>query len=99
MPIFSTPYALQWSFAEGASAPSDRRYWAYYGPQGRGQTVIRTGGVYRTVSSPSQSDIDAADDIRDANGELVKAVFLGGHVHTVTDAVAAELVAAGYSVS
>lgn len=98
MPLFSTPYTIQWTFAEGVRTPSDKRFWSHY-QGGRGQTVIRTGGVYRTVSNPTQADIDAADLIRDANGELTPAVFLGGHVHPVTDAIAAELTAAGYVVS
>lgn len=98
MPIFSPPYSLQWTFAEGVKTPSDRRFWSHF--QGvRGHTVIRTGAVYRTVRNPSVTEMEAADLIRGVNGELVRAVFLGGHVHTVTDEIAAELASAGYVVS
>lgn len=98
MPIFSPPYEIEWTFAEGVRSPSDKRFWSHV-KGGRGHTVIRTGGVYRTVSNPSHTELEAADDIRAANGELVKAVFLGGHVHQVTSDIADELAAAGYPVT
>jgi hypothetical protein len=54
----------------------------------RGRSVLKTAGVYRTVDNPSQTDIDAASE-----------VYLGGHVYTVTQAVADALTAAGYTVT
>ena len=48
------------------------------------------------MSAPLQSRLEAADDITGPNGDTVKGYFLGGHVHTITDAIATELTAAGF---
>lgn len=50
-----------------------------------GVTVYKTGGTYYDDPFPAQDTLDAAD-----------VVYLGGHVHIVTNAVAAELTTAGY---
>lgn len=50
-----------------------------------GRTVLNTGGTFTSVQYPSDSQIAAAT-----------AVYLGGHVHTITADEAAELTAAGY---
>lgn len=64
------------------------RLMRHYSKGRRGRSVLRIGGTYRTLDSPSQSDIDLATE-----------VYMGGHVYTVTDAVADALRAAGYTVT
>lgn len=53
----------------------------------RGRSVLKEAGVYSTVDTPDTNRIAAAEE-----------VYLGGHVYAVTDAEAADLVAAGYTV-
>ena len=60
----------------------------HFKPLARGRSVLKTGGVYRTVSAPSQDDVDAATEY-----------YQGGRVHHVSQAVADALVAAGYTVA
>jgi hypothetical protein len=50
-----------------------------------GVTVIRVGGVWSTVMSATQTVLDTADR-----------VYRGGYTYTLTDALAAELIAAGF---
>jgi hypothetical protein len=50
-----------------------------------GLSVLNTAGVFATVQYPSDAQIEAAD-----------AVYLGGHVHTITAAESDALTAAGY---
>jgi hypothetical protein len=57
----------------------------HYSELPRGRTVIKTGGVYRTLDNPEQSTLDVATE-----------VYLGGHLYTVTQTVADALTAAGY---
>lgn len=105
MPLFTPPVVLEnpYTVAEGANGqpvtPLMRRAFQWYGPGPVGHTVIRTGGIYATVPHPSTDQIKAADTITGPDGQPIRAVFRGGHVHVVTDAVAAELTAAGYTVS
>lgn len=51
----------------------------------RGVSLLKEGGFYRQVIEPADEDIAAAE-----------AAYIGGHEYLVSDAVAAELVAAGY---
>lgn len=95
MPTLSTPTTNDRLLA-GGRTPAERRFWGYFGAQPTGQTLIRESGVWSLVSYPLQSRLEAADDIRNSAGEVVKGYFLGGHVHTITAAVAAELTSAGY---
>lgn len=97
MPTFSPPTRNDRLLATGATR-SERRFWSRFGLQPTGQTVIRESGVWSTISYPTQTRLDAADDIRDANGEVVPGYFLGGHVYTVSSAIATELTDAGYTV-
>ena len=60
----------------------------HYKSRACGKSVLRTGGVYRTVINPSQDQIAAASE-----------VYLGGHVYEVDVATAAALTAAGYVTS
>lgn len=57
----------------------------HYSELPRGRTVVKVGGVYSTVDNPEQSLLDVATE-----------VYLGGHIYTITDAVATALTAAGY---
>jgi len=51
----------------------------------RGVSVLKVDGTYTDVRYPSQTELEEAD-----------AYYLGGHEYEVSDAVAAELTAAGY---
>ena len=79
--------------------PSSKRFWGHFGLQPRGQSVIRTSGTWATVENPTTSQIAAADNIRNPNGELVAAVFQGGRSYEITSTIATELTNAGYTVS
>lgn len=65
--------------------PLSFRLMRHYKSRARGQSVLRIGGVYQTIETPSQTDIDSASEY-----------YAGGHVYQVSDAVSAALVAAGY---
>lgn len=68
----------------------------------RGVTVWRSGGTWSQQRNPLNSDLIAADRVATADlpaGEDGRLVFLGGHVYTVSSAVATLLNAAGYSTS
>lgn len=95
MPTLTTPTTNDRLLA-GGRTPSERRFWSHFGPQPTGQTLIKESGVWSAVSYPLQSRLAAADQIRDATGELVRGYFLGGHVHTITSTIATELTAAGF---
>jgi hypothetical protein len=66
---------------------STNRLFSHFGGQARGRTVLREGGVYSTVDSPSADRVAAASE-----------VYMGGHAYEVTAAQAAALTAAGYTV-
>lgn len=62
--------------------------YARHRPNGpRGRSVVKIGGVYSTVDSPTQAQQDVATE-----------VYIGGHIYEISDAVAASLIAAGYSI-
>lgn len=87
MPVFQPPTAdLVPPFPPTTTGPA-RRLFAHYKARARGQSVLRTAGVYATVVTPSQTQIDSATEY-----------YAGGHVYTVTQAVADALTAAGYTV-
>lgn len=93
---FEGPVAYDWTFADGARSPGERRYWSYFGTQPRGRSLLKIAGVWTVVDFPSTTQINDADTIVDINGQTVPGYLAGGHVHTVTDAIAAELTEAGY---
>ena len=98
MPTFSPPSEHEGTFARGQVGRPERRFWSYYQAVPRGMTVIKTGGVYRTVPAPDQLQLEAADLITDPDGTQRRGYFLGGHIYAVTDTIALELIAAGYTV-
>ncbi len=51
----------------------------------RGITVLKNNGVYRLERYPLSSDVTSAD-----------IAYIGGHVYTVDDDEAADLIAAGF---
>ena len=57
----------------------------HFGGQPRGRSVLKIGGVYQTVDTPSTDQCSSATE-----------VYLGGHIYPVTQAVADALTAAGY---
>lgn len=60
----------------------------HYKNRAQGMSVLKIDGVYQTIVTPSQEQIDAASE-----------VYLGGHFYEVSASVASALTAAGYSVS
>lgn len=60
----------------------------WYKPRARGRTVIKVNGAYETVDAASVPDLVNTADV----------VYLGGHIYTIDQDAAAELVAAGYTV-
>jgi hypothetical protein len=82
---FTPPTTPETPWVNAESPPLARRLFRYYGPTNRGRSVLRIGGVYRTVDNPSQDLLATASE-----------VYLGGHVYVVDDTTAAALSAAGY---
>lgn len=56
-------------------------------PAVRSKAVLKIGGSYVELDSPTTDEIDAATE-----------VYLGGHVHTVDASTATALTLAGYTV-
>ena len=61
--------------------------WRFYLGR-RGASVLKTDGVYTTVDFPTDTQVSSAD-----------VAYLGGHTYTISDAEAAALTAAGYTVT
>lgn len=97
MSVFTPPQRTDWTFAEGAPR-HDRRFWGHFGTQPRGRSVLKINGTWTTIDWPSVSQCNAATPIVDVHGESVPGCFMGGRTYSITETVAAELVAAGYSV-
>jgi hypothetical protein len=57
----------------------------HFGGNPRGRTVLKISGTYATYDTPPQSLLDTATEI-----------YQGGHIYTVSAAVATALTAAGY---
>jgi hypothetical protein len=70
-----------------ATGGIQRRLFRYYGGNPQGRSVVLVGGHYAIVDNPY------ADVLVGAEGT---GWFLGGHVYTVTSAVAAALTADGF---
>lgn len=92
MPTLVSPRVLDRALAY--DKPGERPFWAHFGLQETGQTLIREAGVWSAVSTPTRSRLEAADNIRDPDGNLVKAYFLGGHIAHITQEIADEIEAA-----
>lgn len=88
MPFFEPPIV----YANPAVLPNtrgtQRALFKYYGPYPVGQSVIKVGGVYKTITSPDQLTLLTATEI-----------YMGGHIYEISSATAAALVAAGYTVA
>ena len=87
----------QWRNGTRVEVPTSK-VWRHFTPGARGQTVVRIGGVYQTVTNVTQTLMSSADTIAFPGGSG-PAVFLGGHETRVTAEIAVELVAAGYTVT
>lgn len=94
MPTLSGPFVQDRLLAR--DLPGQRPFWAHFGPQNTGQTLIRESGVWSAVSYPTNTRLDAADEIRDAGGNIVKGYFIGGKVHAISSTIQTELAAAGF---
>lgn len=85
-PIVDDSGPVSFDANELATNPLGFRLFRHYKARARGRTVLKSvGGVYSTVDTPSQDQIDAA-----------AVCYLGGHVYSVSSAEAAALTAAGY---
>lgn len=82
MPSFTPPTQQQ------GVRTGDRLFDRYTVPVGL--SVVRSGGSFATTPYPWLGDLDGLEEGTD--------YFLGGRTYVVTDAVAAELTAAGYTV-
>ena len=82
MPTFSTP---TYELSVGRIARSFRFKLTY------ADSVVRVNGVLVQVKTPSHRQLKAA-------GAEGVDYFIGGHVYNITDAVAAELTAANFTV-
>ena len=87
MPTFQPPYAdhVPPVAYDRAVDPLAIRLARHYKSRARGQSVLKLDGVYVTVETPSQDQMDAASE-----------VYQGGHVYTVSQTVADALETAGY---
>lgn len=83
---FSPPVTYDMPLILPETRGPQRRLFRHYGNNPRGQSVLRTAGVYRTVTAPSQLDIDQATEY-----------YAGGHIYTITADTAEDLIAAGYA--
>lgn len=66
--------------------PLAQRLMRHFKNRARGQSVLRIDGVYVTIETPTQAQVDSATEY-----------YAGGHVYEVSAAVASALEAAGYT--
>lgn len=85
--IFSPPVVFDVPTLLPETRGAARHLFKWYKPRARGRTVLKEDGVYRTVDTPTISEVNAAD-----------IAYLGGHVYQVSDEEADSLRAAGYDV-
>jgi hypothetical protein len=93
VPTFSPPVATD--LRQMTPKPEDgvgyeqwmasRYLFRHYRGLPRGRSVLKIGGVYRTVDSPSAQELEAASE-----------AYIGGHIYQVSDTIYAALLAAGY---
>jgi hypothetical protein len=88
MPIFSPPVLNDSPRVLSGTGGVERRLFRYFGPNPRGLAVVKVSGHYTTVDDPYQGILIGADGTD---------WFLGGHIYTVSAAVAAGLAADGYT--
>jgi hypothetical protein len=77
-------YALEVPTYEAPIENSYPTLWRFYGLS-TGRTLVKEGGVWGLVTSPSEDRLAASEGF-----------FRGGYVNTVSNEVAAELVADGF---
>lgn len=90
MPTFQPPTADHVPAVSRArdADPRANALMRFYKNRARGLSVLKIGGVYQTIETPTQDQCDAATE-----------VYLGGHVYTVSTDTATALEAAGYDVA
>lgn len=100
MPLFSPPTVADMSPLTAEKGPEfktteewrmSQRLFRHYKARTRGLSVVKISGVYATVDTPTSTQLDAA------GGRDGIDFFRGGHIYTVTQAVADALAAAGYT--
>lgn len=87
MPQFEPPVVDDLPAVLPTTRGPARRLFRYY-DWPRGRSVLKINGAYQTIDNPTSTQIDSATE-----------VYLGGHIHTVTQTVADALTAAGYVVT
>jgi hypothetical protein len=86
MPTFTPPTVAGLAVAEQGGRGVANRLFSFFGSWAQGQAVWKDqAGVWHQNAWPDNDDLLAA-----------QVVYDGGHVHEVTDAEAAELIAAGF---
>ncbi len=91
----------KWVHGEYREVPAsdvEMRFIRHFTPTTTRKTVLRVGAVYQAVDYPSSALLETADQIRVPDGTVGPAVFRGGYRAEVTESIAAELEAAGYTV-
>lgn len=88
MPTFTPPIALN----NPPVGPEHRgiayRLFRYLGPQPVGQSVVKVAGVYTLKQTPDQLTLTGLTDGVD--------YFMGGHIYTVSAAIATALTTDGF---
>lgn len=90
MPVFSPPLSYDMVSVLPETRGVQRQLFRYYAGNPRGLSVVKVAGHYTTVDTPYAATLVGTEGVD---------WFLGGHVYTVTSAVATALNADGYTTS
>jgi hypothetical protein len=82
---FNPPVHYVGSRHNSRSRGPERWFFRRAAPLAVGRSVLKIDGVYQTIDTPTQAQIDSATE-----------VYQGGHTYTVDSTTAAALTAAGY---
>lgn len=83
--IFQPPVAFTQPRVLPRTKGPARRLWSRYSARPVGRTVLKINGTYGVYDTPTIDQIASASE-----------AYQGGHLYTVSDAVAAALTAAGF---
>jgi hypothetical protein len=88
VPVFNPPLSYDMPSVLPETHGVQRQLFRYYAGNPRGLSVVKVAGHYTTVDTPYAATLVGTDGVD---------WFLGGHVYSVTPAVAAALLADGYT--
>lgn len=83
---FSPPVHYVGARLNSRSRGPERAFFRRAAPLAVGRSVLKIDGVYQTIDTPTQTQIDSATEY-----------YAGGHEYVVSTTVGAALIAAGYS--